>query len=107
MFEVHWTTPAQEDLLSIIEYISSMLKAPTAAETLLDEIEMETAILEENPFLFPFSQDEYIAKRGIRHMLVKNYFLFYTIEEDARIVSIIRMMYARRDWMNLLGGSSR
>ena len=106
MYEVQWTTPAREDLLSIVEYISRMLKAPTAAENLLDQLEMETVILEENPSIFPVSQDEYIAKLGIRHMLVKNYFLFYTIDEEARTVSIIRMMYARRDWIHLLDGSS-
>jgi len=42
MYEVHWTTTAQDDLLSSMEYISRMPKAPTAAEKLLDEIEVET-----------------------------------------------------------------
>ncbi|MDA3834456.1 MAG: type II toxin-antitoxin system RelE/ParE family toxin [Spirochaetales bacterium] len=107
MYKVNYTTPAQEDLVSIMKYISSILKAPTAAEDLLDKIEKETEILEENPLIFPFSQDEYITKHGIRYMLIKNYFIFYTIDEDSKTVSIIRIMYARRDWINLLGGCSR
>jgi len=101
MYKVDYTTPAQEDLVSIMEYISSILKAPSAAESLLDEIEKETGILAENPLIFPISQDEYIAKRGIRHMLIKNYFIFYTIDENLKTVSIIRILYARRDWINL------
>jgi len=101
MYKVNYTATAQEDLLSIVEYLSSILKAPTAAMSLLDEIEMETGILAENPLMFPISQDDYIAKRGIMHVLIKNYFMFYTIDEDAQTVSIIRILYARRDWINL------
>lgn len=102
MFTVNYTTPAAEDLISILEYISSILKSPSAAENLLNEIEEQTKILEENPFIFPLAKDEYINKLGIRHIAVKNYFLFYTIEEEKEIVSIIRIMYARRDWINHL-----
>jgi plasmid stabilization system protein ParE len=54
-----------------------MLKAPLAAERLLDDIEKETAVLAENPYLFSLSHDEYITHRGIRHVKVKNYMLFY------------------------------
>jgi len=102
MFKVNYTTPAEKDLLSILDYISTILKSPSAAENLLNAIEENTKVLTENPFIFPLAQDEYLGKLGIRHMLIKNYFLFYSIEEDAETVSIIRIMYARRDWINLL-----
>jgi toxin ParE1/3/4 len=102
MFTVNYTTPAEEDLISIFEYISNILKAPSAAENLLNEIEEQTKVLEENPFIYPLAKDEYINKQGIRHIGVKNYFLFYTIEEGRNIISVIRIMYARRDWINLL-----
>ncbi len=106
MYEVHWTSLAKGDLVSAIEYISDVLKAPVAAENLLDNIEKETAVLAENPYLFPLSHDDHIAHRGIRPLMVKNYFLFYTVKEDARTITIIRMMYARRDWIHLLGDPS-
>ena len=106
MYEVQWTSLAKEDLVRAITYIADMLKAPLAAERLLDDIEKETAVLAENPYLFSLSHDEYIAHRGIRHVKVKNYMLFYTVNEDARTITIIRMLYARRDWIQLLGGFS-
>jgi len=102
MFKINYTTLAEEDLLSTLDYISGILKSPSAAENLLNAIEENIKILEENPFIFPLDQDEYIHKLGIRYILIKNYFLFYTIEEDTGTVSIIRIMYARRDWINLL-----
>lgn len=106
MFNVNYTKPAEEDLLSILEYISNILKSPFAAESLLDEIEKQTEILAENPCIFILSKDKRLAKCGIRHVLVKNYLLFYTVEEDDKTVSIIRIMYARRDWINLLSRES-
>lgn len=101
MYKADYTTPVQEDLVSILEYILSILKAQSAAKSESDEIEKETGILTENPLIFPISQDKYIAKYGIRHMSIKNYYIFYTIDENAQTVSIIRILYARRDWINL------
>ena len=102
VFNVNYTNIAESDLISILEYISTILKAPSAAENLLDEIEERIQTLEENPFLYPLAKDDYIHGCGIRHFLVKNYFVFYTVEESGKVVSIIRIVYARRDWLNLL-----
>lgn len=86
--------------------IADMLKAPVATEKLLDDIERETAVLAEDPYLFPPSYDESIAHRGIRHVKVKNHMLFTTVNEDARTITIIRILYDKRDGIQLLGGFS-
>jgi toxin ParE1/3/4 len=106
MYEVQWTSLAKEDLICAITCISDVLKAPIAAEILLDDIEKETAVLAENPYLFPLSHDEHIAHRGIRQVKVKNYMLFTTVNEDAGTITIIRMLHGRRDWIQLLGSLS-
>jgi plasmid stabilization system protein ParE len=106
MHVVQWSSLSKEDLICAITYISDVLKVPVAAEKLLDASEKEAAVLSGNPYLFPLSHDEHIAHRGIRHVMVKNYILFYTVKENARTITIIRMLYARRDWMQLLGGVS-
>lgn len=107
MYEVQWTTSAKEDLVCAVTYISDVLKAPFAAEKLLDAVERETEVPAESSCLFPLSHDEHIAHRGIRHVMVKNYMLFYTLEENAKTLTIIRMLYGRRDWIQLLGGASQ
>ena len=62
MYEVQWTSLAKDDLVRTITYIADMLKAPLAAEKLLDDIEKETAVLAENPYLSPpFSRRVYRA----------------------------------------------
>ncbi|MDR3338399.1 MAG: type II toxin-antitoxin system RelE/ParE family toxin [Treponema sp.] len=34
--------------------------------------------------------------------MVKNYMLFYTINEEEKIVTVIRFLYGHRDWKNIL-----
>jgi plasmid stabilization system protein ParE len=102
MYTLQFTEPAEEDLLSTLRYISDVLKAPEAAKNLLDEIEEQTQILKTSPLCYALVLDDYLCSKGIRSFLVKNYQLFYVIDEEEKIVSIIRILYARRDWSYLL-----
>jgi toxin ParE1/3/4 len=46
--------------------------------------------------------DERLAYKGIRKIMVDNYIVFYIVTEENKTVTIIRMLYGRRGWMNLL-----
>jgi plasmid stabilization system protein ParE len=46
--------------------------------------------------------DEYLAEKGIKFVMIKNYMMFYTINEDEKTVIVIRFLYGRRDWKNIL-----
>ena len=102
MYSLQFTEPAEEDLLSTLRYISDVLKAPEAAKNLLNEIEKETVILQTSPLCYALVLDDYLCSKGIRSFIVKNYQIFYVINEEEKIVSIIRILYARRDWSYLL-----
>jgi len=102
MYTLAVTNIAEEDILDTISYIANVLKAPAAANNLLDEIERHEEILENTPNIYPFVPDEYLAQRGLKFTRIKNYLLFYTINEDEKIVTVIRFLYARRDWQNIL-----
>ena len=68
----------------------------------MDEIERHEEILEKTPNIYPFVSDEYLAEKGFKYVIIKNYLMFYTIDEDNKIVNLIRFLYGRRDWKNLL-----
>ena len=46
--------------------------------------------------------DERLASIGYRKLIVKGYIAFYTIDEQSKAVDIVRILYARRDWLQLL-----
>jgi plasmid stabilization system protein ParE len=102
MYSVHITDVAEEEILNTINYIANELKAPIAANNLLDEIEKYETILENTPNIFSFVPDEYLRSKGIKYVMVKKYMMFYTINEDENKVDVIRFLYGRRDWKNIL-----
>jgi plasmid stabilization system protein ParE len=102
MYLLNITDIAEEDILNTVKYIADVLKAPAAANNLLDEIEKHEEILENTPNIYPSVPDEYLAQKGLRFTKIKNYLLFYAIDEDKKIVTVIRFLYGRRDWKNIL-----
>jgi len=103
MWEIVFTDVAENDLLRASEYIAEILKAPAAAENLIIETEKAIGNLANFPLWCPLVSDEYFSERGVRFLRVKNYLAFYVVDEMKQVVSIIRFLYARRDWISLLG----
>lgn len=102
MFEVITRPEAKKDLYEIFRYISEELFSPQSALKLLDEIESEILGLKTMPKRFPLISDEAFADKGFRLMPVKNYLVFYVVDEQTKTVNILSVMYNRRDWGNLL-----
>jgi len=102
MYFLNITDIAEEDIFSTIKYIANILKSPIAANRLLDDIEKQEKMLESSPNIYPFVPDEYLARNGLKFVIIKNYILFYTINEEEKTVNVIRFLYGRRDWRNLL-----
>jgi plasmid stabilization system protein ParE len=101
-YSLNITEAAEADILSTVKYIADIFKNPIAANNLLDEIEKYEEILGSTPNIYPFVIDEYLAKKGIKFVKIKNFLMFYTVEDDDKIVNIIRFLYGRRDWINIL-----
>jgi len=102
MYFVNITDIAEEDILSSVRYITDELKAPKAANSLLDEIEKHEKILEKTPDIYPSVSDEYLAEKGVKFVLIKNYMMFFVINLPKKTVNVIRFLYGRRDWQNII-----
>jgi plasmid stabilization system protein ParE len=88
------------DIDSAYNYIKDQLEAPLAAENLMQELYEKLNYIREKPFSRPLVQDTFLASLRIRSIKIKNYLLFYSIEENN--VNVITFMYKRRDWINIL-----
>jgi len=101
-YSLNITDIAEEDILSTVRYIANVLKNSIAANSLLDEIEKHERILEETPGIYPSVHDEYLAEKGLKYVKIKNFLLFFTLDKKNKIVNIVRFLYGRRDWKNIL-----
>jgi hypothetical protein len=47
-------------------------------------------------------RNDYLANKGFRWLGIKNYMMFYIVDEKREKIYLIRFLYGRRDWMNIL-----
>jgi len=102
MYKPEYLPIAKKDMAEIVRYISKELNNPTAAEKLANEmIEAAEGLVE-----FPYSKAVHITpkplKREYRRLVVKNYVMFYWVNEMEKSIVIARVIYARRNFNNLL-----
>lgn len=96
------TPKAADDLDKIYRYISEELFATSSAINILDRIEKEIMRLREFPFSCNYLVDEYLRNKGYRKLIVDNYIVFYLINEDNKQVVIMRALYGKQKYENLL-----
>ena len=102
-YNVRIMEKAEEDLSEIITYISNTLCNPKAADGLLEEFLEATVNIENNPYMYPLSNDLVLQAGGFHKFLFKkNYIALYLINDDKKEVSIMRVFYAKRDYDNLI-----
>jgi plasmid stabilization system protein ParE len=101
-YKVYLTKPAENDLSDIVKYVSSQLYAPTTALNMILTIKGTLAKLETMPTAYPLVIDERLANMGYRLLPVKNYLVFYVINEKEGSVNVDRILYGHRNWRYLL-----
>jgi plasmid stabilization system protein ParE len=99
---VVFTEPAEYDLLDIEYYIFVDLCNPQAAQRISDGILGAAGKLAEYPEGHPLVGDELLGRMGIRITYFDNYNIFYYYDMQNDIVYIIRVLYNKADWQNIL-----
>ena len=102
-YEVLTTEQAVADLRAIFEYIAYDLLAGQNALNQLDRLEQAILSLDEMPERFRLYDKEPWNKRNLRIMPVDNYLVFYIPQDEEKTVTVIRVMYGRRDIGEQLG----
>lgn len=102
MYTVKLLPEAVNDMTEIVQYISIQLSNPAAATKLKEKIICEIKKLAENPHMYAVYEPPLLLKVKLRKMLVKNYTVFYCIDENEKTVKIARVLYAKRNFPNIL-----
>ena len=105
-WNIYVTEEAEEDLISAVDYIDSVLKNPIAATRLIEEAEKQFQLLSINATLNPIISDEVLKSWRIRFIKVNNYLAFYRTDEVTKTVYIIRFLYGKSNWNSILKRSS-
>ena len=105
MYQIKLTKQAQEQLREIFSYIRYTLQAPETAMHMLETLEREIASLSIFPARVPLTEEEPWHSQGIHKFPVKNYLVYFRIDEDRKTVQVIAVIYGRRDQRQQLLGT--
>jgi toxin ParE1/3/4 len=101
-YRLKFTPSARKDLDTIYDYIVNELYAKEAANKLLEKIEASIMRLRDFPFSCSFVEDGFLRSKGYRKLVVDNYLVFYLVHEEEKLVVIMRVLYGRREYQDLL-----
>lgn len=93
---------AIQDIRKTSHYLKDTLKNRAAAERLITSAEAKVNELIIFPCQHPIVSDPLLALYKIRYAQIKNYLMFYTVNEDTKTVYIVRFLYSRSDWQGIL-----
>ena len=97
LYTVKTTSQAEEQIQEIIHYIAHELKAPDAALHLLDTLEASFVSLTQFPQRVALVEEETWRNNGIHRLPVKNFLIYFWIDEDNMNVQVIAVIYDKRD----------
>ena len=99
-YNVEYSKDSKQDLIGIKQYIKNNLQEPEIAQKLISKIRKEINSLKDNPEIYAIIDDDVIRRIEIRKIIVDNYIVFYRVKNNN--IQIVRVMYGRRNWINLL-----
>ncbi|MCL2512821.1 MAG: type II toxin-antitoxin system RelE/ParE family toxin [Oscillospiraceae bacterium] len=101
-YEIELSMKAKNDLKSIVSYIKNNLLEPAIAEKYSKLIKERIKSLEYSPEKFALIDTEIVKHTGFRKLVIKNYIVFYRVNNDRKIVNVERILYGGMDWQNML-----
>lgn len=101
-YKIKLTKQATEHLQIIRDYISIELKASDAAKNMLKILKKKIFSLETMPQRIKCVNEKPWHDLGFRKLKVKNYYIYFWIDENKRTIQINAIIYIKRDKNNLL-----
>lgn len=102
MYRISFLPIAKKDIDDIIYYISHNLKNITASKKLRDLFMSSIDDILKFPYGGSVYQSIGILKNEYRSHRIKNFLMFYTINEEEKLITIVRVLYRKMDISNIL-----
>jgi plasmid stabilization system protein ParE len=97
VFRVEFSEDAENEVDDIIRYISDELDNPWAAERFYEKVMLKSINISHNPYGYPLSREEKLFEKGYRYVVVGNYIMLYTVEEEKSLATVKNVVYGKRN----------
>ena len=102
MYSLEFMPGAKQDMTEIVRYISRDLSNPAAAEKLAVEMINAADKLTDFPYKNRVYRPVKPLRQEYRTQIVQNYIMFYYVDEEQKLVTIARVIYAKRNLRKVL-----
>ena len=96
-YTVNLTALAESQLSEIVHYIAEKLQSRSTALKMLKTLKYEISSLSHMPNRIPLTDEEPWHSEGIHKMTVKNYLVYFWVNEAEKKVQVTAIIYAGRD----------
>jgi addiction module RelE/StbE family toxin len=90
-YKIRFSPFAKEDKKDIINYLSKFY--PETPRRFISSLKEQINNLRDNPYIYP----EFIENTEYRRMFVKNYIVFYKVNDSEKQIDIYRILRASWD----------
>ena len=101
-YKVIVTPQAQQQLTAIKDYILLELKSPIAAKNTLSALKIAIESLDQMPNRIPLTDEEKWHEQGIHKMMVRNFIVYFIVDENEMTVYVFAIVFAHRDQNRML-----
>ena len=106
-YSVVYSPEAMDDLREIYSYIAFTLMVPETAEKQVNRIRKEIRSLDFMPSRYAFVEWEPWQSMGMHKVPVNNFVVYYTVNDDSRTVTVIRIFYGGRNMENIINTENK
>lgn len=96
-YSYRFTEKAEQDFDEILRYISFDLANPIAAQNLGRKIFEKIDMIRAFPDSCTLVDNEFLSDKSVRKLLVDNYIIYYKAHFDEKMISIVRIIYGKRN----------
>ena len=101
-YAIRLTAQAVGQIEETVRYLSQIPLEPALVRKWADTLQREIEKLDSMPARYPLTEEEPWRTKGIRKMPVRNFLVYYLIDEEAKTVWVTAVLYGRRDQITAL-----
>ncbi|MCI8528053.1 MAG: type II toxin-antitoxin system RelE/ParE family toxin [Lachnospiraceae bacterium] len=103
-YDVVYSPEALEDLRNIYSYIAFELQVPDIAKGQIIRIRKKVKSLNFMPFRYALVEWEPWKSMKMYRVPVDNYVIYYLVESNKQLVTVVRIFYSGRDIEGVING---
>lgn len=105
-YSISYSPEAMDDLREIYSYIAFTLLVPETAEKQVNRIRKKVRSLNFMPSRYSLADWEPWKSMEMHKVPVDHFVVYYTVDNDNRTVTVIRIFYGGRDAANILNAEN-